>query len=67
LGKIKDFLKRDSDILRNTIFFLFGLSFGIDKLIYDNRVLSKVLGLLLITGSIVFFVDIIKEIKRLNK
>jgi hypothetical protein len=67
LGKIKDFLKRDSDILRNTILFLFGLSFGIDKLIYDHRVLSKVLGLLLFTGSIVLLVDIIKEIKRQNK
>jgi hypothetical protein len=66
LGKIKDFLKRDSDILRNTILFLFGLSLGIDKLIYDHRVLSKVLGLLLITGSIVLLVDIIKEIKRLK-
>jgi hypothetical protein len=66
LGKIKDFLKRDSDILRNTILFLFGLSLGIDKLIHDHRVLSKVLGLLLITGSIVLLLDIIKEIKRLK-
>ncbi|SMQ80825.1 hypothetical protein SAMN05444673_3998 [Bacillus sp. OV166] len=66
LGRIKAFLKKDSDILRNTILFLFCLIFGISKLIYDHRVSGIIMGLLCIIGSIFLFVDILKEFKRTN-
>jgi hypothetical protein len=67
LGKIKGFLKRDSDILRNTVLFLFGLIIGINKLFYDHRILYKVLGFFYLSTSIVLLIVIIKEFKRLNK
>jgi len=67
LEKIKTFLKRDSDILRNVILLLFGLIFGICKLIFDHSLMSTFFGLLLIMGTIVLTVNIIKEFKRLTK
>ncbi|SMQ77508.1 hypothetical protein SAMN05444673_2837 [Bacillus sp. OV166] len=66
MGRIKAFLKKDSDILRNTILLLFGLIFGISKLIYDHRVSAIFIGLFCVLVSIFTFIDIIKEFKRTN-
>jgi hypothetical protein len=66
LGRVKAFLKKDSDILRNAILLPFALIFGISKLIYDHRVSAIIIGLVCVFGSIFGFLDIIKEFKRIN-
>ena len=67
LESIKAFLKKDSDILRNILLFLFCLINGVTKLIYDHRISGIFIGLICATGSLFLFVEILKEFKRLMK
>ncbi|WP_091218332.1 hypothetical protein [Paenibacillus sp. BC26] len=67
MERIKAFLRRDSNILRNFILLLIASISGAYKLITDHRVLSVFLGIILITGSIVILLEIINELKRLNR
>ncbi|WP_433747473.1 hypothetical protein [Falsibacillus pallidus] len=52
--------------MRNIILLLFGLIFGISKLIYDHRVSAILMGLVFVIGSLLLFIKEIKQINSVN-
>ncbi len=66
MGKIKSFLKQDSNVLRDVIAGLFCLSLGIFNVFFqtDHRTYSLIFGSTLIVGSIFVIVWSILEYKR---
>jgi hypothetical protein len=66
MGKIKLFLKQDSNILRDVILVLFCLPFGIYKVFFQttHRINSLIFGSLAIVSAFVVIVSSILEYKR---
>ena len=65
MGKLKSYLKRDSDDLVDVLALFFGFSIGIFKIVYENQQLySLIFGLALIICCITFIVISRKDMKR---
>lgn len=58
MERIKSFLKRDSEFLRNTILFLMAISFGVYKLFFQptHRTNSVIVGIVLLVAALTFFI-----------
>jgi Kef-type K+ transport system membrane component KefB len=66
MGKIKLFLKQDSDILRDGIAVLICLPWGIYKVFFQttDRINSLIFGSIMIVSSFVVIVSTILEYKK---
>jgi uncharacterized membrane protein len=66
MGKIKSFFRRDSDVLRNIILFIFGLSAGIYKLFFQttHRINSIIIGTVLLLACVLIIIVEIIEFKK---
>ncbi|WML42731.1 hypothetical protein [Neobacillus sp. PS3-40] len=68
MGKIKTFLKRDSDFLRKTVGLVLCLPLGIYKVFFQttHRVNSLIVGSILMVSSVFVMIEIVSEWKKIG-
>ncbi len=65
MGKIKSYLKRDSDDLVDALTLFLGFSIGVSKIVFENQPLySRIFGLGLIICCITYIVISRKNMRR---
>lgn len=64
LGKIKSYLKRDSDVLVDALALFFGFSIGVFKIVFENQQLySRIFGAALLICCIAYIVILRKNMQ----
>jgi len=64
IGKIKSYLKRDSDVLVDALALFFGFSIGVFKIVFENQQLySRIFGASLLICCIAYIVILRKNMQ----